>query len=156
MPGPHHFPFECYLPPHLPTSFEGKIGHIRYKACVTIEVPMWPNKEFEQPFAVYKAIDLNADPRIRVSFPKTRDFYDFHMVLLFQQEPIAFKMDKTFPLLGLLCCCKSDPLEFTVRTPVSGYVPGQTVPLEIVVSNKSNQRVTAFTVQLIKVKIAIR
>lgn len=66
LPGAHRFPFECHLPPNLPTSVEGRIGHIRYSARVIIDVPMWRNKEFAQSFTVYRAIDLNADPRMRV------------------------------------------------------------------------------------------
>lgn len=39
------------------------------------------------------------------------------------------------------------------RTPVGGYTPGQTIHLEISVTNQSDQLVAEFSVQLIKVEI---
>lgn len=65
-PGEHSYPFQHVLPKDLPTSFEGKFGYIRYTTCVTVDISMQPNKEFETPFTVIQAIDLNADPTLRV------------------------------------------------------------------------------------------
>lgn len=45
----------------------------------------------------------------------------------------------------------SDPLKLIARTPVGGYTPGQTINLEVEVINKSDQPVSDFSVQLIKV-----
>lgn len=54
-------------------------------------------------------------------------------------------MEKTF------CClfCASPPLTVDVRAPVSGYCPGQKIPITIDIENKSN-------VQLHLVKIFLR
>lgn len=35
--GQHVFPFNCALPPSLPSSFEGRFGHIRYTIKVTFD-----------------------------------------------------------------------------------------------------------------------
>lgn len=59
--------------------------------------------------------------------------------------------DKTFFLCCLLCCCISDPLKIVARMPVGGYTPGQTINLELNVNNQSDQPVSEFSVQLIKV-----
>lgn len=56
------------LPPGLPTSVEGEHGHIRYTARVVLDIPMWPDKTFEEFFTVIKAIDLNAIPTLRVIY----------------------------------------------------------------------------------------
>lgn len=55
------------LPNGLPTSFEGDIGYIRYTARVVLDIPLWPDKHFEVPFTVIKAINLNDDPRLKVT-----------------------------------------------------------------------------------------
>lgn len=68
QPGSYHYSFQSYLPPQLPTSFEGDYGYIRYNACVVLDIPMWPDKEFETIFTVIKAINLNADPTLRVIY----------------------------------------------------------------------------------------
>lgn len=52
-----------------------------------------------------------------------------------------------------MCCCASDPLDIIVRAPVSGYTPGQTINVHILVNNQSNQAVSDFVVQMIKVSI---
>lgn len=56
------------LPPELPTSVEGGIGYIRYMVRVVLDIPMWPDPEFEEPFTVIKAINLNAIPALRVIY----------------------------------------------------------------------------------------
>lgn len=43
-------------------------------------------------------------------------------------------------------------MKLIARTPVGGYTPGQVINLEIEVINQSDQPVSDFTVQLIKVK----
>lgn len=54
------------LPPELPTSVEANIGYIRYEARVVVDIPMAFDKEFEVPFTVIKAVNLNAIPALRV------------------------------------------------------------------------------------------
>lgn len=58
--------------------------------------------------------------------------------------------EKSFFLCCLLCCL-SDPMKIVARTPVGGYTPGQTINLELDIINRSDQPVSDFTVQLIKV-----
>lgn len=67
MPGTYTYPFQCVIPPNVPSSVEGSIGHIRYSACLTIDIPMFQSKEFQQQFVVIKTIDLTNHPMLRVS-----------------------------------------------------------------------------------------
>lgn len=64
--GEHVYTFTCPLPKHLPTSFEGTFGSIRYKAEVTLNLSIWPDKSFSEGFTVIKSLDLNGLDGIRV------------------------------------------------------------------------------------------
>lgn len=77
MPGTYSYRFQCVIPPSVPTSVEGSIGHIRYSACLNIDIPMFQSKEFQQTFYVLKAIDLNNHPILRVSFFFLRQILHF-------------------------------------------------------------------------------
>lgn len=68
-------------------------------------------------------------------------------------EPVFGQKHKTFYPCFLLCCCESDPLDINVCAPVGAYTPGQTINLYIKANNKSDQPVSGFSVQLIKVSI---
>lgn len=64
---------------------------------------------------------------------------------------MVVKGEKRFYPCFLLWCIKSNPLEIIARTPVGGYVPGQTINLRMSVTNKSGQKITRFIAQLVKV-----
>lgn len=64
--GLYEYNFQCDLPSQLPTSVEGKYGHIRYTARVVLDIPMWPDTEFKERFTVIKPFDLNKDRSLRV------------------------------------------------------------------------------------------
>lgn len=65
-PGMYHYSFEFKLP-DLPTSIEGKHGHVRYFAIFVIDA-IYPEKKriINIPFTVIKPFDLNADSEFRV------------------------------------------------------------------------------------------
>lgn len=77
MPGTYAYRFQFVIPPYVPSSVEGSVGHIRYRACLTIDIPMFQSKEFQQTFYVLKSIDLNNYPILRVSF--LADFSEFYL-----------------------------------------------------------------------------
>lgn len=52
---------------HFQTSGEGNHGHIRYSVEVVLDIPYWPDKEFEELFTVIKPLDLNDEYKLRVS-----------------------------------------------------------------------------------------
>ncbi|CAG4944142.1 unnamed protein product [Parnassius apollo] len=112
--GKQVYNFTCALPPVLPSSFEGQYGYVRYTIKVTLDRPWKFDQETKIAFTVINPLDLNLNPSYK--------------------EPIHMQMEKTFCCF----CCTSLPLSVDVRAPVSGYCPGQVIPIQIDVDNKSN------------------
>lgn len=50
-----------------------------------------------------------------------------------------------------LCCWITDPVKFSVKVPMKGYVPGQAIEITINVDNKSNETYDRFTGHIVKV-----
>lgn len=67
-PGVYDYNFQCNLPSQLPTSVEGGYGFIAYTARVVVDIPLWPDMKFEQPFHVIRPLDVNADPSLQVVY----------------------------------------------------------------------------------------
>ena len=61
--GDHEFPFSVRLEANIPSSFEGKHGHVRYKVTATIDDP---HKKTEQFFTVLTTNDLNKNEDAQV------------------------------------------------------------------------------------------
>lgn len=61
------YPFQCYLPPDLPTSLEGTAGYIRYTVIVVLDAAgNAPNMEFQENFTALRPLNLNNNPVLRV------------------------------------------------------------------------------------------
>ncbi|XP_053611866.1 arrestin domain-containing protein 3 [Plodia interpunctella] len=125
--GKQVYNFTCTLPPVLPSSFEGEFGYVRYTVKVTLDRPWKFNQDTKMAFTVINALDLNLNPSYR--------------------EPIHIQMEKTFCCF----CCASPPLSVDVLAPVSGYCPGQVIPITVDIENKSNVQVHLVKVFLRKV-----
>ncbi|KAJ1521957.1 hypothetical protein ONE63_002288 [Megalurothrips usitatus] len=112
--GQYNYPFQYQVPITAPSSFEGVHGHIRYTAKAVMDRPWKIDNECKVAFTVVCPLDLNTLPQVK--------------------QPIQYENSKHF------CClwCKSGPLTVTIRLPVSGYVPGQTIPFQIEIENASN------------------
>lgn len=129
MPGTYSYRFQCVIPPNMPTSVEGSVGHIRYSACLTIDIPMFQSKEFQQTFYVLKTIDLNNYPMLRVSFPLflTNSYCLIVSVSFFYlfdiQEPVIVTKNKSFFLsrIRMLCGMSTNLLTIVARIPLRGY-----------------------------------
>jgi hypothetical protein len=65
--GEHSFLFSMTLPNHLPSSFEGKYGYVRYTVKATLNRPWKFDHEVKAAFTVLLHLDLNLDPLNRVS-----------------------------------------------------------------------------------------
>ena len=61
--GNHEFPFSVPLEANIPSSFEGKHGHVRYKVTASIDDPQ---KKTEHFFTVLTPYDLNKDQDAQV------------------------------------------------------------------------------------------
>jgi hypothetical protein len=60
--GSHFFQFSMVVPNHLPASFEGKYGHIRYTVKGILDRPWTFSNEIMASFIVMSTLDLNLDP----------------------------------------------------------------------------------------------
>lgn len=68
-PGEYIIPFSCPLSASLPSSFEGKHGHIRYTLIATMHRPCRFNSEAQSAFSVIAPLDLNCRRYAMVSHP---------------------------------------------------------------------------------------
>lgn len=62
------------------------------------------------------------------------------------------KEERVFYPLGCFCCFPSGPLLVDAYAPVQGYTPGQTINVTVKVNNESNETLSHFDVELIKVR----
>lgn len=125
-PGTHSYPFTCALPPTLPSSFEGKWGHVRYTIKVTLDRPWKFDQDTKMAFTVITPVDLNQTAKCK--------------------EPAKLDLEKSFCCF----CCKSGPLSVIIHLPVSGFVSGQIMPITAEVDNASNVTVDALKLCLRK------
>ncbi|KFB40715.1 AGAP001892-PA-like protein [Anopheles sinensis] len=126
-PGTHTYRFGCALPHNLPTSFEGQYGHIRYTVRVVLHRPWKVDPTYKVGFTVLRHVNLN-------------------------ESAITLGMPCKLEIQKVFCCgpCASEPLYISAQTPISGYVPGQTIAVRIEASNKSKKRVNEFSTKLVK------
>ncbi|XP_015517982.1 arrestin domain-containing protein 3 [Neodiprion lecontei] len=122
--GEHVFDFESDLPKHLPNSFEGRYGRIRYSVKGVIDVPKRLTSKTKVPFTVVSLLDLNKDP--------------------IAANPVNEEKVKTF--WGHL-----KPLTVKLSLPVRGYVPGQVIPVKALVTNDTGVEIKKLRVQLKKI-----
>jgi len=121
--GNHEFPFSVPLEANIPSSFEGKHGHVRYKVTASIDDPQ---KKTEHFFTVLTPYDLNKDQDA--------------------QLPINEKKDKTpTTLFG-----KSDPISATITIPRTGFVPGERIPVDAEILNQSSTKIKNTTLRIIQ------
>jgi len=113
------------VPMQLPSSFEGKHGHIRYSCKAVLDRPWKSDKEFRLAFTVIKTEDLNLLP-LTLTIPAeqkiVRHFY--------------------------CCCFKSKPFFMSASIPFSGYVPGQRIEMAVKMNNQSNADIEGTKVAL--------
>lgn len=64
--GEHVYNFEMQLPLDLPSTYDGQHGHIIYYANVIVIIPWGSDKDFEDRFYVFRDLDLNRFPSLRV------------------------------------------------------------------------------------------
>nr|XP_019535179.2 arrestin domain-containing protein 2-like isoform X2 [Aedes albopictus] len=116
--GIHVYNFSSPIPVNVPTSFEGEHGKIRYTVRAILDRPWKFDQTCTAAFTVLKPLDLNQH-------------------ILSTKERKKEKLTKTF------CCwpCSSNPLHIAVEIPVSGYVPGQKIPITVALNNTSSTSV---------------
>ncbi|XP_043258731.1 arrestin domain-containing protein 17-like isoform X1 [Colletes gigas] len=103
------YPFSLTLPENLPCSFEGRYGRVRYSIRALLDVTT--SYRFSTniiPFTVASILDLNRDPL----------------------APLPINVQHTKAYMGQI-----EPLSMSMSLPVHGYVPGQTIPMRIALTN---------------------
>ncbi|KAH8304948.1 hypothetical protein KR018_011664 [Drosophila ironensis] len=124
-PGTRTFNFACHIPVNCPSSFEGTHGRIRYMVDVNIVQPWKYDSHFSRPFSVVQVMDLHTYESV-------------------SKIPVMAKTEKTFGVWPF----RSDPLSLELTLPQNGFLPGQLVPLKVLVGNESNIRVHELKVSL--------
>lgn len=125
QPGTTTYSFACMLPTQLPSSVEGKYGHIRYSCKVVVDRPWKTDKEFRLSFSVIKTEDLNL------------------------MSPTLYIPSKSEIVRHFYCCCfKSKPFYMSASIPFAGYVPGQKIEVTINMNNQSNVDIEGTKVSL--------
>ncbi|KAH8280915.1 hypothetical protein KR054_004488 [Drosophila jambulina] len=124
-PGVRTYNFACQIPIHCPSSFEGTHGRIRYMVDVNIIQPRKYDSIFTRPFTVVQVMDMQTYQSV-------------------SQVPVQARSEKTFGVWPF----RSSPLSLELTLPQTGFVPGQTVPLKVLVGNESSIRVHEMKVGL--------
>lgn len=129
QPGHHQFPFTFTLPPNLPSSYESRIGNVRYQLKAKIDKPWKFDHKTKKMFTVVSMLDLNEQPT----------------------APLALQGTNSKNLCCL--CCKSGPISAVFHVDRAGYVPGDTIHLSAEITNMSSRRMCASRVKLIMVTV---
>ncbi|XP_076168446.1 arrestin domain-containing protein 17 [Ptiloglossa arizonensis] len=106
------YPFSLTLPENLPCSFEGRYGRVRYSIRafldLTTATKIYRFPANIIPFTVAPILDLNRDPL----------------------APLPINVQHTKVYMG-----QTEPLTMSMSLPIHGYVPGQAIPIRIVMTN---------------------
>ncbi|KAH8311733.1 hypothetical protein KR044_007723 [Drosophila immigrans] len=124
--GVHTYNFACQLPYQCPSSFEGRYGCIRYIVKVLLIRPWKFDQAYTHGITVLKMMDLNSEtPQLK----RTAHSENY----------------RTF------CCgpCKTEPIKMELNLPQAGYVPGQRIPVTVVVINNTNVAVSELRLSLV-------
>ncbi|KAF7393093.1 hypothetical protein HZH66_008926 [Vespula vulgaris] len=106
------YPFSLTLPENLPCSFEGRYGRVRYSIRALLDITsVYRFSTNIIPFTVAPILDLNRDSLAPL--------------------PVCEKQSKIY--MG-----QTESLKMSMSLPVRGYVPGQTIPIQILLKNYSN------------------
>ncbi|XP_074650003.1 arrestin domain-containing protein 3-like [Tubulanus polymorphus] len=115
-PQRYQFPFQFVIPHHIPSSFEGVHGRVRYHIKGKVDIPMAFDKEFQRPFTIIANVDLNQMPTAR--------------------QALQNEDQKTL----CCCCCESGPISAVIRVDKTGYVPGEGIRISGEITNNSNNK----------------
>ncbi|KAK2579682.1 hypothetical protein KPH14_011031 [Odynerus spinipes] len=123
--GRNEYHFTYRLPTNIPSSFEHSVGHIRYTARAIVDIPWRLDWSAKSAFTIIAPFDLNT--------------------VAHQCIPIDDENIKKY----CCCCINKGSLSTRVKIPCTGYVPGQTVDVDVsFYVNSSNIRATRVSAKL--------
>lgn len=123
--GTHSYPFAFQLKHLLPSSFRGTYGKIKYKLEFVVDKPWQFDEKYEVPLTIVRSLDLNYD--------------------LYARVPQQKQTTRNVGFIG------SGPVSLHVHIPRTGVVPGELLPLQVIVSNFSSTEVDKVSFVLRKV-----
>ncbi|XP_050350240.1 arrestin domain-containing protein 17-like [Nymphalis io] len=126
QPGDYEYPFSFNLPASCPASYEGSYGHIRYEIKAVVDRAFKFDQEKKIAVRVMAPLDLNSNPYCR--------------------EPIEMEFSASY----CCCCFSSGSCDTVINAPMSGYCPGQKIPIEISCTNKGNVEISHIEIRIVK------
>ncbi|GMT17657.1 hypothetical protein PFISCL1PPCAC_8954, partial [Pristionchus fissidentatus] len=124
--GTHKFPFKFLLPSNCPPSFEGTHGYVRYYCKAKIDRPWKFDHTAKRLFTVVPTFDLNLVPSAA--------------------HPASTNHAKE---LGFLFF-KSGTINLTARLCKGGFVPGESIQVQVDVENNTSKSITKIELKLVE------
>ena len=115
-PGQYSWPFSFTIPPTAPSSFEGRVGNIRYALVAQI---------------ITGPLKFNHTVEVRIPVQQLVKFSDPSLL-----QPRRQEVQKTLCCL----CCASAPIVLNVAVPKTGFCIGESFQLQILLENGSNRQ----------------
>lgn len=122
-----NFPFIFTLASSLPSSFNGKFGHIVYNMEAVLDFTDSCCKKVHRLFYVQNLYNLNLEPELKlpVQSDKIKEFLSF--------------------------CCRKSRFLMSVSIPYTGYTSAQNIKVSIRLANESNINIEKTTISIRKV-----
>lgn len=131
--GENHYPFNFVLPQNVPCSFEHKFGSILYFITATF---------IEVTELLDEAVLLNPFDKIKL---KVLTPFNLNQI---SRAAVGID-DEEYQNFSCLCFLKMGSLHARVKTPISGFIPGQTIEVTVSFYNDSS------SVEVTKIKVAL-
>ena len=117
-PGQYSWPFSFTIPPTAPSSFEGRVGNVRYALVAQI---------------ITGLLKFNHTVEVRIPVQQLVKLSDPSLL-----QPRRQEVQKTLCCL----CCASAPIVLNVAVPKTGFCIGESFQLHISLENGSNRQLT--------------
>ncbi|GFS23760.1 arrestin domain-containing protein 3 [Elysia marginata] len=123
--GSYMYPFSFRLPPHIPSSFEGPLGHVRYWVTGTVEKTWGSDHVSRVELRVTNPLDLNLE-----------------------RDAVISQTDSSEAILCCLCC-RTGPITCVFSLDHAGYVPGEFIHILGEIVNTSTRKIGSTSARLL-------
>eukprot|EP00794_Sanderia_malayensis_P020081 gene20081-22051_t len=123
--GRFSYPFVFVVPQHLPTSFDGTYGHIKYGLEASIDRPCKFDHDIKQPLQIIEIIDTN------------------------KEEFLKRSGDSKSSEVG--CCFRSGMLSLDAHLSRTAFCPGESIMLNATANNQSRTNLRGLKARLCKI-----
>ncbi|GFO50404.1 arrestin domain-containing protein 3 [Plakobranchus ocellatus] len=134
--GSYMYPFSFRLPPHIPSSFEGPLGHVRYWVTGTVEKNWGSDHVSRVDLTVTNPLDLNLEK---------------DAPLLYERDSSNLQVSQTDSAEAILCClcCRTGPITCVFSLDRAGYVPGEFIHVLGEIVNTSSRKIGSTSARLL-------